>query len=133
MIKESPAPWARRCRVGWLTRLSAQGLGFGRLAGRILLWLAAHLFHERSQAVNRSLDGIDALVERVKFCLPFLSAGFERFVQFIDMLQTVANGHFRREFADGVIGEDLFGVIGAHWVGVSFLFRIQNVPYRVRK
>ena len=64
MIKESPAPWARRCGASWLTRLSAQDLGFWRFARRIPLWFAAHFFHERSQAVNRALQGVDALVER---------------------------------------------------------------------
>jgi len=83
-------------------------------------WLGQHFFHPGRQPLQRALVQIDARFKRIGCGASFLAVGLERGVQQVNVLQTVPDRHFRRKLAIGVVGEDLFVVVGGHEV-VSLL------------
>jgi len=86
-------------------------------AGSFPFALGQKLLHESRQAVNRRLQGVDPVFQGIRLASQLVPAevgGGLRFIQFVNVLQAVADCHFRRQFAGSVIGDDLFVVISAH-------------------
>lgn len=85
---------------------------FGRVGIRALLLGAQHFVHKGGQAIHRRLQGIDAPVERS-------AGGGLGFIKLGNVLQAVTHCHVRGNALGGVVGEDLFVVVGGH-TGCSF-------------